>query len=525
MADDMERKFQEEEALGRMVPTTLGSLKTEFPERTQLIAAMGAIRKPNGDVRQLHDGTHHVRLNNNIMFQDQLQYPGPEDAASVVRWVQEEQDSFFALSADISSAHRLVKIRRQDWPLLGCKVRSEDKTVWLNTVGTFGVSSASYWWSRLFSGMGRLNAYIMNWQKWHQLVYVDDLHVTWLGQRKFVNQWAVLLIYELLGTPFSYGKFSGGLQVQFVGYLLDYKECLLGITKRRGDWLVNFIDDLQRAAGTILMRRFNEFVGRLGFVARVLVWLKPFMAPLYSWSAALDRSSVATAPRLVMMVLRFLRSQFADCVYMNTCRRPQQGAGELFRTDAKCETGRVVLGGHHLETGAWFSLELTSTHAPFLFKDDGESQWASTTAELLAVLVAMHAFKCLERSRDQTPVPLTVCAGTDNKANEHLIKKGLTTKWPLCLVFMQLTVELMRAQVQVQLNWRPRDQNTLADALTNLDFSGVDPMKRIECDWSQIDVELIKMLWKERSLYLDRDALRSLSRIDARAKEFEKSDW
>jgi hypothetical protein len=345
MAEDLEKKFREEEKLGRMLPTTLGNLKVDFPGRTQLVAAMGAIRKPNGDVRPLHDGTHFVQLNNQIVFQDQLQYPGPEDAAHMVRYVQEEQEAMFALSADISSAHRLVKIRKHDWPLLGCKARSDDKTVWVNCVGTFGISSASYWWSRLFSGIGRLTAYIMQQQKWWQLVYVDDLHLTCLGARKFVNMWMVLLIYELLGTPFCYGKFSGGLTVQFVGYLLDYRECLMGITQRRGEWLVPFVEEMQLAKGVVLTRRFNEFVGRMGFVSRVLLWLKPFMAPLYSWAAALGRSSVATAPRLVSLVLRFLKEQLQDCTYMHTCRRPKTTAGEIFRTDAKCETGRVVLGG------------------------------------------------------------------------------------------------------------------------------------------------------------------------------------
>ena len=139
-----------------MIPTTVGEMKSKFPHRTPLVAAMGALRKPNGDVRPLHDGTHYVQLNNAILFQDQLQYPGPEDAAGMVRTVKEEQESVYALSADIKAAHRLVKIREEDWPLLGCKVRSEDKTVWINTVGTFGISSASYWWSRLFSGVGRV---------------------------------------------------------------------------------------------------------------------------------------------------------------------------------------------------------------------------------------------------------------------------------------------------------------------------------------------------------------------------------
>ena len=90
--------------------------------------------------------------------------------------VQEEKDSVFSLSADIAAAHRLVKIRKMDWPLLACKARTEDKTVWINCVGTFGISSASYWWTRLFAGIGRLVSYVMQQLRWFQLVYVDDLH-------------------------------------------------------------------------------------------------------------------------------------------------------------------------------------------------------------------------------------------------------------------------------------------------------------------------------------------------------------
>ena len=524
MADDLEKKFREEEKLGRMKPTTLGELKSNFPNRTPLVAAMGAIRKPNGDVRPLHDGTHFVQLNNHIMFQDQLQYPGPEDAAHMVRHVKESKDSMFGLSADISSAHRLVKIRKADWPLLACKARSEDKTVWVNCVGTFGVSSASYWWSRLFAGIGRLVGCVMLQQHWWQLVYVEDLHITSLGPKKFHNLWMVLLLYELLGTPFSYGKFAGGLQVQFVGYLLDYRPCMIGITKKRGDWLVTFVEDMQKAKGTTLMRRFNEFLGRLGFVARVLVWLKPFLAPLYSWSAALDRSSVATAPRLVMLVLQFLKLQLKDCTYLHTCLRPQKSTGEVFRTDAKCETGRVVLAGVHLQKGTWFSLELLPKDAPFLFKEGLESQWASTTAELLAVLIALHVFDFLGAKCSQSATPIKVSAGTDNLANEHLIKKGLTTKWPLCLVSMQLTECLMKAGVFINLSWRPRDENSLADALTNSDFSGVEPHLRVKCDWVDFDFSLLWQLWSERDTFLDKDLLRANSRLVKLGNQ-EKSAW
>ena len=456
VAVELEEKFKEEEKLGRMFPTTVSALQQQFPDREVLVAALGAIRKPNGDVRPLHDATHHVRLNNQIFFRDQLQYPGPADAAALVRFSNDEGEAVFSMSADIQAAHRLVKIRKKDWPLLCCKADSNSRTVWCNVVGTFGVSSASYWWSRLFGALGRLVSGIMQQERIFQLVYVDDLHALCLGERKFLNLWMLLALYEVLGTPFSYHKFSGGLQVQFVGYLLDYKEVKLGITMKRGDWLLDFIASLKDNRYTVYMRRFNEFLGRLGFVSRVLTWLRPFLAPLYSWSSALDKSTVATSPKLVRMVIEFVEILLKKRRYMYTCLRPLALEQEQFRTDAKCADGYVILGGHHLLDGRWFSFRLLPGDAPFLFDGEGRSQWASTSAELLATMVALVLFGLLDDRRTGVVMPVVLSAGTDNQSNEFLMRKGLTTRWPLMMINMQLSELLMQANARLHLSWRPR---------------------------------------------------------------------
>ena len=44
---------------------------------------------------------------------------------------------------------------------------------------------------------------------------------------------------------------------------------------------------------------------------------------------------------------------------------------------------------------------------------------------------------------------------------------------------MQLSHLSMEAGLKVSLKWRPRDENEPADALTNGDFTGFDPVKRI----------------------------------------------
>ena len=59
----------------------------------------------------------------------------------------------FALTADVKEAHRQIPVAPRDWHLLGCQVQPGGN-VYVNKVGTFGVASASYWWSRLASAVG-----------------------------------------------------------------------------------------------------------------------------------------------------------------------------------------------------------------------------------------------------------------------------------------------------------------------------------------------------------------------------------
>ena len=159
-----------------MFPSKLSVFQKEYGDRLR-VASIAAITKPDGGVRPLHDGTHSVKVNNAIIYQDRIQCPGPAEVASVVREAAEMKEAAFAVSADIKAAHRLVKVRKEDWGLLACRADSGSTTVWVNTVGTFGISSAPYWWCRLFSCLGRYVGYLFHDQPFFHLVYVDDLSV------------------------------------------------------------------------------------------------------------------------------------------------------------------------------------------------------------------------------------------------------------------------------------------------------------------------------------------------------------
>ena len=152
----------------------------------------------------------------------------------------------------------------------------------VSKTGTFGVSSAPHWWSKLFATIERFVGHVMQVSVFWHLVYVDDLHGAFTGERKFDWLWIWLPAFEVIGTPFGYHKFKGGFSSDFLGFHLRYDKNEGGIRVKRGTWLVNWIRALEEKRFVVPAKEFSEFLGRLGFVAQLLTWLKSSLAPLYN---------------------------------------------------------------------------------------------------------------------------------------------------------------------------------------------------------------------------------------------------
>ena len=288
-----------------------------------------------------------------------------------------------------------------------------------------------------------------------------------------------------------------------MGFWTDYRSMQIGIAQERGDWLQEWIKSAESEGFLVATRSFAEFLGRLGFVSQVLVWLKPHLAPLYAWNAAVAKSTVAQLPDTVVFTLRFISSQLGSESYMLGAALPVSQGRQVFRTDAKCEQGRVVLGGWETRDpphlARWFSLEVSPSQAPYLFNEKGESQWASTSAELLATLAALHGFGHLSPSPTRKGMVVSLKAGTDNAANEALSRHRSTTKWPLMILHMQLSFCLAKARTVLDLQWRPREENTIADDLTNEVFKAVDPSRRVPLRFEDLPLEIVADLWATKA--------------------------
>ena len=154
--------------------------------------------------------------NNEIEILDRLQNPGLRELSTIMKTSEAAQERVvFAINADRAKVHRRVKIRESDWGAQACKTATKSKTIWLNRTGTFGVSSAAYWWSRLMGLLGRHAMNLMGNLWFLVLVFVDDLHMAAGGKDRWRTLWPFIAAMEMAGTPFSYKKFRRGFSLKF----------------------------------------------------------------------------------------------------------------------------------------------------------------------------------------------------------------------------------------------------------------------------------------------------------------------
>lgn len=85
-------------------------------------------------------------------------------------------------------------------------------------------------------------------------------------------------------------------------------------------------------------------------------------------------------------------------------------------------------------------------------------------------------------------------AYTDSLVNSYVLDKYMSTSFPLSVVLMELAVQLQDLQVDLDLQWVPRDQNSLADSLTNLDFESFDKDLRMDLELKDLEFKVLPAL-------------------------------
>ena len=106
-------QFEAEEKLHMMRRHTIAEARVAYG-RQAVTAALGADLKPDGSVRVLHDGTHHVHKNPLVKPRDQTRNPGPGEAKVVMAHESRRGACTLGLTADVTKAHRRFRVAPED---------------------------------------------------------------------------------------------------------------------------------------------------------------------------------------------------------------------------------------------------------------------------------------------------------------------------------------------------------------------------------------------------------------------------
>ena len=384
-----------------------------------------------GKKRMIHDASHGVRVNHRIRCRDKIRAPGAREKKQLLREMMEAREVAFPVVGDIAKAHRRFKHREEEHGYLGCQIDTveeiegdpDSQTVYVNKVGTFGVSCASYWWTRISAAGIRATHHLLGPEfMLDLLLYADDLESLGVG---LSGRKGIPLSYcfmSLFGFPFKWAKTRVGFRVEWLGMGTEYSSYRLGLTLKRANWLVHWLRGIVKN-GSVTARDMSQGLGRLGFAAIALDWERPFLGPLYAWSSAIQgKTGPMKLPVMLKNLLGWLADTFEGGDRLQKPDRGVQGAIPLvFYTDAKAEDGRAWIGGF-LEIspicqGPWFSLEVEKDWAPSAFLK-GDTKKVIAALELLATLIGVRLWVPDGKTKQTTRVAIK--GYTDNQSNESL---------------------------------------------------------------------------------------------------------
>ena len=502
-------QLEQEVAEGMILQTTVGDARRRWGDHL-VIAALGAVPKnrEQSEWRLVYDASHGVELNHRIRVRDAVPCPAWPDITRVMaELARDGQGKHFALAVDVAKAHRRIPIVEEEWGLLACRAvgasgppKATD-TLYVNTVGTFGVASAGYWWGRLAALLHRVGLALLGPElPLYGLLFSDDGLLVGVGPRYAESITAVLILWSLLDVPLSWKKTRGGLEVAWVGYVLCVQSFRVGFAASRLAWAADFCTRV--AAGEpVLIKDVQEGLGRLSFVSGPLTWTRPFLGPVFAWVAACPAGARIRPPPLVRMVLRWYRRVLDD--YPWRCNRVGcERAGELFRVDARADDEVAVIGGWvpgptaDTRTALWFSHKLSREDFPWAWSRGPPSRTIAAL-ELLAVVFAVVLFVPALPDDIRVDGSVAISGATDNQGNEHVVRRWGAARPPLSLVAMELAYQLCVRNRRLDLVWRGRERNEEADALTNEDFAAFDPGLRV--DASAVALRCLPGLWEASS--------------------------
>jgi hypothetical protein len=497
----------DQKSRGWILETTLEEAQKRFGKVS--VAALAVIEEKPGKTRTLLDGSNHVQINHRIRVQDGEMLPTALDVQAALSAEKSLPSDLVGLVVDVEKAHQQVPVHELDWGHVGFSATDKPTDpaklgawkIYLKTVGTYGIASASWQWSRVAALFQRIVYYVG--LPLFLFRFADDLMLIsgTLGHCSYTLPiLRFIVLCGLCDIPLKWAKTRGGAQAEFVGYYFCFETLMGGMAERRALWLSTWARTTAENR-MVMGRELRAALGRFSFSAALLRYLLPFLGPLFSWAAVLEEGAARPLPPALIIILTWLSRKVLANPLVNLRIAAPVHLSRFFKADAKAEGDTVIVGGYeddgseNLSCCRWFSVRLTRENAEWAFVKEGEAFRVIASLELFASLLCLMLFVAPNAGRSKAS--LCFYGVSDNQGNTALINKASTGRFPLYLILMELTEQLALRQISLDLVWQPRELNQSADDLTNEEFRSFSDQLRIPVVLSDLNWVVLPELYKE----------------------------
>ena len=490
-AEDIRKTFLEERdmdmVLGPLTAQETASIcGCDIPELCP--GPMAAIDE--GDkIRTIYDGSWgganaHIQANT----EERTAAPTVMDCLHGIHWLQASQkepghkklpyahwdwpkqdDQWMLLKADVTKAHRRVKILSPEWRYQVAKLGDE---WWINKVGTYGMASAQLYWGRLASALLRLLYHVYPMVDWG-FVFVDDF--CWLLRKSLAGPLtsAILLFLVAFGCPLSWKKTAIGLSNTWLGFIMtpDLQLVRMAPTKHE---LVTAVLDKMIDNQTFTKQELDSALGRLQWATNCCPLTKPFLQAFWQWKSAVKSSGRPN--KLLRGFAHLLHCLFEKDYHHPTPYAPQSswwGASDASASDS----GEAYVGGwisNHPNPEKnqvwWFHYQVKEDQHPWAFKDRKPKRRIAALEMLGTLFLTMYLCKKSSSLRGPVLLPLT----SDNQGNIYGLLNDYTRKMPTAGLLMEIMFQLTATSCSLMPSHVKRDFNQWADDLTHPSFEGFD---------------------------------------------------
>eukprot|EP00973_Karenia_brevis_P055488 7716387-Karenia_brevis.AAC.1 len=117
-------------------------------------------------------------------------------------------------------------------------------------------------------------------------LFADDSDLLAAGTDAVPKLALTMMALHLIGTPISWRKVAGGSHYEWMGHGQIPKSFEIGLSIERTTWLHRWaVETLEMKV--VLVRRVMGALGRMGYARNPVSGLRPFLGPLYAWTASL----------------------------------------------------------------------------------------------------------------------------------------------------------------------------------------------------------------------------------------------